>query len=75
VSNTVRKKSLSCAHSPDERKREALIEQTNPGIIDALECLVDPVIRGTRESPLRWTSKSTRKLAVEQQRLLRRGRL
>jgi hypothetical protein len=27
--------------------------------------LVDPVTRGDPESPLRWTSKSTRKLAAE----------
>jgi hypothetical protein len=41
------------------------IEQTSPGIIEALEALVDPVTRGDPESPLRWTSKSTRKLAAE----------
>jgi hypothetical protein len=41
------------------------IEQTNPGLVDALEGLVDPVTRGDPESPLRWTSKSTRKLAAE----------
>jgi len=41
------------------------IEETSPGIIEALESLVDPVTRGDPESPLRWTSKSTRKLAAE----------
>jgi hypothetical protein len=41
------------------------IEQTNPEIVGALEKLVDPVTRGDPESPLRWTSKSTRKLAEE----------
>jgi hypothetical protein len=41
------------------------IEQTSPGIVSALETLVDPVTRGDPESPLRWTSKSTRKLAEE----------
>lgn len=41
------------------------IEQTTPGIIEALEGLVDPVTRGDPQSPLRWTSKSTRKLAAE----------
>ena len=41
------------------------IEQSSPGIIEALEALVDPVTRGDPESPLRWTSKSTRKLAEE----------
>lgn len=41
------------------------IEQTTPQIIPALEALVDPVTRGDPQSPLRWTSKSTRKLAEE----------
>jgi hypothetical protein len=41
------------------------IEQTSPGIVEALERLVDPVTRGDPQSPLRWTSKSTRKLAEE----------
>jgi transposase len=41
------------------------IEVTNPEIVTALESLVDPVTRGDPESPLRWTSKSTRKLAQE----------
>ena len=41
------------------------IEQTRPEIVPALEALVDPVTRGDPESPLRWTSKSTRKLAAE----------
>src|SRR5579884_3305719 len=41
------------------------IEEVRPEIIPALESLVDPVTRGDPESPLRWTSKSTRKLADE----------
>lgn len=41
------------------------IEEATPGIVEALEALVDPVTRGDPESPLRWTSKSTRKLASE----------
>lgn len=41
------------------------IEEATPGIVEALETLVDPVTRGDPESPLRWTSKSTRKLATE----------
>jgi hypothetical protein len=41
------------------------IEETSPAIVEALEALVDPVTRGDPESPLRWTSKSTRKLAGE----------
>ena len=41
------------------------IEERSPEIVSALEALVDPVTRGDPESPLRWTSKSTRKLAEE----------
>jgi Rhodopirellula transposase DDE domain len=41
------------------------IEAMTPDILPALEQLVDPVTRGDPESPLRWTSKSTRKLAEE----------
>jgi hypothetical protein len=41
------------------------IETETPEILDVLEALVDPVTRGDPESPLRWTSKSTRKLAEE----------
>ena len=44
------------------------IEVTRPEIIAALEALVDPVTRGDPESPLRWTSKSTRKLAEDLRR-------
>ncbi len=35
----------------------------DPGLVAALEALVDPATRGDPESPLRWTSKSTRQLA------------
>jgi Rhodopirellula transposase DDE domain len=34
-----------------------------PGLIDALDRLIDPTVRGTPSSPLRWTCKSTRRLA------------
>ena len=36
----------------------------DPTVRDDLERLVEPVSRGDPESPLRWTSKSVRKLAV-----------
>lgn len=39
--------------------------ETDPGLVEALEALVDPATRGDPESPLRWTSKSTRTLAAE----------
>jgi len=41
------------------------IEDATPEIVQALEALVEPVTRGDPESPLRWTSKSTRRLAEE----------
>jgi Rhodopirellula transposase DDE domain len=41
------------------------VSATCPGVEQALDRLVDPVTRGHPESPLRWTCKSTRKLAEE----------
>jgi hypothetical protein len=37
----------------------------DPGLAAALEALVEPTTRGDPESPLRWTCKSTRRLADE----------
>ena len=37
----------------------------DPRLLRALESLLEPVTRGDPESPLRWTSKSLRKLASE----------
>lgn len=37
----------------------------DPDLLQALESLVEPLTRGDPESPLRWTCKSTRALAVE----------
>jgi hypothetical protein len=48
------------------RKSLKVIE---PGLDQALEKLVEPVTRGDPESPLRWTGKSTRRLAVELERV------
>jgi hypothetical protein len=42
--------------------RKSLTE-TDPGIVAALDALVDPVTRGDPMSALRWTTKSTRNLA------------
>jgi len=42
-----------------------LLERTDPGLIDALDALVDPQTRGDPMSPLRWTCKSTYRLAEE----------
>jgi hypothetical protein len=42
------------------RKRLA---DKDPRLVEALEAMVDPGARGDPESPLRWTTKSTRQLA------------
>jgi hypothetical protein len=42
------------------RKRRA---DADVGLVAALDALVDPATRGDRQSPLRWTCKSTRELA------------
>lgn len=59
-----------------QRERDALrvrragggrrpLAQADPELLAALESLVEPVTRGDPESPLRWTCKSTAKLAAE----------
>src|SRR5262245_11242454 len=47
------------------RKRTS---ETDKTLRTDLESLIEPVTRGDPESPLRWTSKSVRKLAEELQR-------
>lgn len=42
-----------------------LVEENQEGLAAALDRLIDPQTRGDPESPLRWTSKSTTKLAAE----------
>jgi hypothetical protein len=44
------------------RKR---LTESDPGLLRALELLVDPTTRGDPMSPLRWTCKSTARLAEE----------
>lgn len=44
--------------------RKRLVE-ADANLLAALEALIDPVTRGDPESPLRWTCKSTRRLADE----------
>jgi hypothetical protein len=44
------------------RKR---LTELDPGLLEALEALVDPTSRGDPMSPLRWTCKSTTQLAGE----------
>lgn len=56
--------------SQDKRIRKAgagrkSIIETEPGVMSALEKLIEPTTRGDPESPLRWTCKSLRVLAGE----------
>ena len=44
------------------RKR---LEELDPTLLKELEALVSPETRGDPESPLRWTTKSTRNLSAE----------
>ncbi len=42
-----------------------LLTETDPNLLAALEALLEPATRGDPESPLRWTCKSTARLAEE----------
>ncbi len=55
VSNRVRKKGGG---------RKKIIDKF-PGIVDEIESLMEPCVRGDPESPLRWTCKSVRSLEKE----------
>jgi len=44
--------------------RKSIID-SDPSILESLEALVEPLTRGDPESPLRWTCKSTSRLAEE----------
>src|ERR1700729_1684711 len=45
------------------------LSETNPGLLDDLNALVEPDARGDPMSPLRWTCKSLRRLADELSKL------
>jgi hypothetical protein len=61
--------SAAVAHESNRIRRSGggrkRLTDKDPGLLGALNKLVDPVTRGDPESPLRWTSKSTTKLAQE----------
>src|SRR5512147_2339870 len=59
--------SLYLSHADRMRKRgggRTKRTQQEPGLLLALEALVEPTTRGDPESPLRWTCRSTRQLAA-----------
>jgi hypothetical protein len=45
------------------------LTENDPRLLAALEAVIEPVTRGDPESPLRWTCKSTRRLADELTRM------
>ena len=68
---TIRKGVLELELPVDEERirkagggRKKLTERY-PNILDALDKLVEPTSKGNPENPLRWTSKSTRKLSEQ----------
>ena len=75
--NTVIKaeREVASGIAPTERQRavgggDIKAEEKQPGLLEALDELVNPATRGNPMSFLRWTSKSTGKLAAE---LVRQG--
>ena len=58
---------LSPTGVPSRQRRPGggrkLLAETDEGLLDALDALIDPSTRGDPESPLRWTCKSTYHLA------------
>jgi hypothetical protein len=66
----LRQRALQPPTLPDPRLRRLgggrkPLTQTDPELEQALDAVVDPATRGDPESPLRWTCKSTRRLADE----------
>jgi transposase len=71
---TIRRGKTELDNEPTERSSDRVrapgggrkkAEVTNPELLDELENLTEPETRGDPESPLRWTTKSTRKLAEQ----------
>jgi len=64
----LRRQAEGAAPAPGIRRpgggRKHLVD-TNLKLWNALDALIDPTTRGDPESPLRWTCKSTRRLAEE----------
>ncbi|MEU1949783.1 ISAzo13 family transposase, partial [Streptomyces sp. NPDC020125] len=64
------RRELDCGEAPLGRIRRPgggrkRVVDLNPAVREALLTLVEPDVRGDPMSPLRWTTKSTRKLAQE----------
>lgn len=70
ITSGIQELELGKDSAPREQVRRAgggrkKVTEADPKLLQALEALVDPVTRGDPESPLRWTCKSTSKLAQE----------
>lgn len=63
----VRREEASRVRRPGAGRKP--LTESDPGLAAALESLVEPTARGDPMSPLRWTCKSTRKLADELTRM------
>jgi hypothetical protein len=48
---------------PGDRRMRA--DESEPGLLNTLQTLAEPNSQGDPQSPLRWTCKSTRRLACE----------
>ena len=71
---TIRRGMTELAYNPAERSSDRVrapgggrkkSEIANPELVDALDGLIEPETRGDPESPLQWTTKSTRHLAAK----------
>jgi hypothetical protein len=69
VAAGIRELSDPAALPPDQVRRPGAgrkpCTEADPALLPALEALTDPATRGDPGSPLRWTCKSTRRLAAE----------
>lgn len=57
---------LHCQREPGGGRKS--YADTQPGLREALDALIEPTTRGSPMNPLRWTCKSTRRLAKELRR-------
>jgi transposase len=71
---TIRRGKIELDNEPTEQSSDRVrapgggrkkAEITDPELLNELENLTEPATRGDPESPLRWTTKSTRKLAEQ----------
>jgi hypothetical protein len=61
----IRPKELPTSRIRREGGGRKRLTDIDPALLTALDALVEPSTRGDPESPLRWTCKSTRRLAAE----------